>query len=200
MGKMNVSSQALAGELVETGYEGFFFYGDDSAIDDIWDEPGNPERLQALILDDAISWPARFLAAEILFAKKEDFPTPELLPPLAAIYAHALAQTGVSMEDFYLPANIWGFLYELDDPGDAGQHFIDLGEAALPELIPLLDNEDHVLYEGSREATMGNEYNYRIKDFAAFYISKIKDIPIPFQPELEKRDREIEKLKQTLLD
>lgn len=198
--QMNSSHQELADKLVESGYEGLFLYGDESEIDAIWNEPGNPERLQALISDDAISWPARFLAAEILFAKKEDFQTKEMLMPLAAIYAHALAQTGVSTDGAYFPANIWGFLYELDDPGEVGQHFIDLGEAAIPELKSLLDNDDYVLYEGSREATVGNQYNYRIKDFAAFYISKIKHTSIIFHQDLGKRDREIEKLKHTLSD
>ena len=59
----------------------------------------------------------------------------------------------------------------------------------------LEDSNGLILYEGSQEATMGNSYQYRIKDIAAFYLSKITNIPIQFYQDFEKRDAEIERLK-----
>jgi hypothetical protein len=61
---------------------------------------------------------------------------------------------------------------ELDNAGPAGIRFVVLGEAAVPALVRLLDNAGTpLIYDGSKEATVGNADHYRVKDFAAFYLS-----------------------------
>ena len=195
---MDPSLQALADQLIEFGYDGLFLSIDESDLDSIWSKPGGPDRLKELVRTSVLPWQARFLAAEICFARQPDFPPQEALPVLAEIYTTALAQTGVLTGDFYFPANRWGFLYEFDDPGEVGQHLVSLGEAAVPGLVSLLDNNDAVLYEGSREAVVGNEYQFRVKDIAAFYLGKIRHIPVKYYREPKKRNVEIKRLQQLL--
>ena len=50
--------------------------------------------------------------------------------------------------------------------------------------------------DGSKEATVGNGYQYRVKDFAAFYIAKIIDTPIAFHRDPADRDAAIEELRK----
>jgi hypothetical protein len=112
---------------------------------------------------------------------------------IAEVYAHALEQNLTGM------ANSWGLLYELDDAGPVGIRFVMLGEAAVPALVRLLDNAGApLIYDGSKEATVGNAYHYRIKDFAAFYLGRIRRIPVTFHRELAERDQEIARLEQQL--
>jgi hypothetical protein len=80
-----------------------------------------------------------------------------------------------------------------------GKKVISFGKIALPFLVKLLDDDGTVFYEGSKEATIGNAYHYRIKDFAAFYISKITNNPIQFYKNYKDRDREIERLKKRIV-
>jgi len=71
-----------------------------------------------------------------------------------------------------------------------------IGPPALPALTALLDNADlRTDYEGSEEATVGNMARYRVKDFAAFYIAQIKNMPLPFYPDFVRRDEAIAQLK-----
>jgi hypothetical protein len=59
-------------------------------------------------------------------------------------------------------------LYEHDDEGAVGSAFLTIGRTAIPALAKLLDDErTNLKYEGSAEATLGNGYGYRTKDFAA---------------------------------
>lgn len=136
---------------------------------------------------------ARFLACEVLFDKHFTF-VPGVGPAaVAEIYAHALAHnlTGV--------ANSWGLLYEHDDAGPVGIRFVMIGEPAVPALVGLLDDASRPLgYAGGEDATVGNAYGFRVKDFAAFYLGRIKRISVAFHQCLEDRDREISALIQTL--
>ena len=137
----------------------------------------------------------RFLASEVLFQIDKTYPDNDILVVLGEIYSNTLKRSGISNEVDLLPANAWGLLYEDDDVGFIGKRIIHIGNAAVPYLYELLNNEEGVLYEGSEEATIGNSYQYRIKDIAAFYIAKIKNIPITYYKEFDKRDKEIERLK-----
>ena len=62
----------------------------------------------------------------------------------------------------------------------------------------LLNNTGIIFYEGSKEATIGNSLEYRVKDAAAFYIGKIMNIPVKFNQDFDQRDTEIEHLKEKL--
>jgi hypothetical protein len=88
--------------------------------------------------------------------------------------------------------NPWGLPGELD--GDAGRHLVSLGEAAAVALEPLLDDERRVPYWGSQEATWGNSFAFRVKDFAAFFVSAIRGRPYVLHTDPSARDGDIQKL------
>ncbi len=183
-------TSSLADRLMAIGYIGLFQGPDEEALRTLWNEPGVPEALATLAGDPEAPTLARFLAAEILFDKQEKYPPEEQKKQLASVYATALAQ------NFTEAANTWGLPGILG--GLAGEHFEALGGAAIPELASLLDDDRRVYYEGSQEATLGSSYGYRVKDLAAFYISKIRNIPFELDEDPIKRDKEIEKLKSAL--
>ena len=183
-------SSFLARRLMTIGYIGLFQGSDENASDALWKEPGVPDALAALVLDLEAPALARFLAAEIMFNKQATYPPAEQKKQLASVYATALA------ENFAGAANTWGLPDVLD--GLAGEHFLALGEAAIPELTSLLDDERRVYFAGSQEATLGHHYRYRVKDLAAYYISKIRNIPLELDEDPGKRDEAIEKLKSTV--
>src|SRR5690606_14162510 len=141
------------------------------------------------------SMEGKFLAAEILRHYQVAF-EPQHKEDLINAYAYTLKHTSSERGNpVRLNGNVWGLLYNEDDLGDLGQQMVRFGPAAIPALGKLLeDSAGRILYEGSEEALIGNGYRYRIKDFAAFYISKIKNIPVRFHQDLEKRDKEIERL------
>ena len=66
------------------------------------------------------------------------------------------------------------------------------------ELLNLLENEKRVYYAGSEEATLGHHYGYRVKDLAAYYISKIRNIPLELDEDPGKRDEAIGRLKSSV--
>jgi len=184
----------LARKLMTRAYGDFFVLpAHDQTIERIWADPQNRPALNALASDATQPLAARFLAAEVLFARDVTF-TARVGPAVVAdIYAHALAQDLTGM------ANSWGLLYEHGDAGPVGIRFIMLGEPAVPALSRLLDNDaSPLMYSGSKEATVGNGYHYRIKDFAAYYLAQIRRVPIVFHPEPAKRDQEIARLQQRL--
>ncbi|HBE18007.1 MAG TPA: hypothetical protein DEG17_17405 [Cyanobacteria bacterium UBA11149] len=192
---MTSKTSKLAQQLINREYGEFFTYpAHDKTIDAIWNTPGNPEALEALVNDKSAPTEARFLAADILFSRNFTvLLRTDLLEDLANIYAEAL------VNNYTENANSWGLLYEFNQSGPVGNRFLMMGEAALPVLVRLLDNESiSVTYEGSETATIGNMYHFRVKDFAAFYISSITGIPVQFHREIDKRDTEIEKLKSLL--
>ena len=180
-------SSVLANRLMAMGYVELFQASDENGLDTLWKEPGVPEALASLALNLEAPALARFLAAEIMFYRKEAYPPDEQKERLASVYAPALA------ENFTGAANTWGLPDVLD--GSAGGNFLALGEVAIPELTNLLDNDRRVYYEGSQEATLGNRYRYRVEDLAAYYICKIRKIPLELDEDPTKRDEAIEKLK-----
>jgi hypothetical protein len=184
------NTSALANKLMKLGYIELFQGLDETALDILWNEPGAPEALALLAVDPKAPPLARFLAAEILFSKQESYPPEDQKIQLASVYATALA------ENYTGAANTWGFPGILS--GLTGEHFEALGGAAIPELVSIMDDDKRVYYAGSKEATMGNSYGLRVKDLAAFYISKIRNIPFELDEDPHKRDQEIEKLKSAL--
>lgn len=187
---MQDTSSTLIDRLTKLGYVGLFQGQDEAELDALWNENGAPQALDLLAVDPKAPALARFLAAEILFRKDRSYPPQEQKNLLAVIYASALTR------NFTGTANPWGL------PGILGslleEHIETLGEAAVTDLAGLLDDDKRVYYAGSQEATRGNSYGYRVKDLAAFYLSKIKGIPLTMEEDYRKRDKEIEKLKNTL--
>lgn len=181
---------ALANKLMTMGYLELFQGSGEEYIDTLWKVPGVPEILETLTVDPEAPALARFIAAEVLFYQRGAYPLEEQRKQLASVYALALGQ------NFTGAANTWGLPEILD--GLAGVHFVALGEDAIPELKNLLADDKRVYYEGSEEATLGNGYCYRVKDLAAYYISKIRSIPIDLGEDPSRRDKEIQRLKSII--
>ncbi len=186
---MSIDRAELSRTLDDLGYRELFQRLDNEAVDRIWNQDGAPAALAQLALDAKASPQARFLAAEILFAKDPQYPPDSAKATLASVYAIALK------DDFTMMANPWGLPGKLDS---VGRHVVALGEAAVPEMARLLNNTNAASYGGSREATAGNRYHYRVKDIAAYLISQIKGIPYTVGQTPEERDAEIEQLKSQL--
>jgi hypothetical protein len=182
-------SSDLAKELIDLGYVELFMRQDDDSLSAIWTRPDAPARLEELAVGEDAPGLARFLAAEILFRKQKDFPTAAAASPLASVYAKALS------DNFTTMANPWGLPGSLD--GQVAQHFLALGKAALPQLEKLLDNRDEILYGGSKEATVGNSYRFRVKDMAASLIAALAEKQLELDPDPARRDREIETLRSS---
>ncbi len=175
----------LAGRLKALGYSRLFLSLDDAALNSLWHEPRAAEALAVLVSDSGAEIGARFLAAEVLFRKQPGYPVPAETALLAPIYGDALRHAEL--------ANPWGMPGELDGP--AGQHLVAIGRAVAAALVPLLDDARAVIYGGSEEATIGNSYQYRVKDFAAFFIHCISGAPYSVRKTPPERDEEIERLR-----
>jgi hypothetical protein len=171
----------------------FYWPQHDVTIAKIWAEPGNPPQLESIVADPASPGRARLIAAEALFANDIGFLSRVDGRAVAELYADALAK------NYTGHANAWGLLWENDRPGPVGVRFLMLGEAAVPALRGLLDNETLVdWYAGSEEASIGNAAQYRVKDFAAYYLGDIVGRPVPFRRDRAGRDQEIAKLREAL--
>lgn len=99
----------------------------------------------------------RFAAYEVLFAIGGTFDDPGDRRSAARAYATELAN-GESH-------NYWGL------PGEqlsgALRTFAGLGkDAALPALLPLLEDRRALVYEGSQEPTLSEAFGYRVADLA----------------------------------
>jgi hypothetical protein len=186
-----VTKEQLVRELLGATF--FYYPQHELAVERVWSQPGNPAALEALVRDPAAPPKARFLAAEVLFAKDVFFIDRVGRPLVARLYAEALAKR-------YTPhGNAWGLLWEDDGLGEAGGRFLVLGSEAIPALAELLDDDTVVAdYEGSEEATLGNRARYRVKDFAAYYISRIRGEALPVHGDPAARDGEIARLERKL--
>jgi hypothetical protein len=184
----------LVRRLVNDEYGKLFYWPQhDQTIDKIWAEPANHPLLESIVSDQSAPGRARFVAAEVLFTSDLSFLGRVERGQVAEIYARALADNEIGH------ANPWGLLWENDTPGTAGVRFLMLGDAAIPALARLLENGTVVTwYAGSEEATVGNGHRYRIKDFAAYYLSLMVKHPIPFHASPADRDTEIAKLRAAL--
>jgi hypothetical protein len=194
-----MDTDSLEKKLIETGYFGLFLHGNNSLAESIWQNGNNLTSLKQIIQTPTSSLHGKFLAAEMLRQFEVEF-EPRQYEELVDAYLYALKNTSSDRNNpLGLNGNLWGLLNIEDDAGHLGQQIIKFGPAAIPALTELLDDHaGRILYEGSEEAVIGNSYRYRIKDFAAFYISKIKNIPMQFHQDLEKRDKEIERLKKLI--
>jgi hypothetical protein len=174
--------------LEDRGYERLFLAMTDQAIDEVWNRAGGAGGLDAVIGEPLVSSKARYLVAEIRFRKDPAYrPSDPVL--LSRAYADALRAE--------VMANPWGMPgEEIDEP--LARHVIGLGAPAVAAFAPLLSDERPISYSGSKEATAGNEYEMRVKDFAAVFIAKIRNRPLAVDVDPRKRDLEIADLRASL--
>ena len=191
----------LAAKLNKLLYYDLFPSEDNSLFDSIWLNGKNQEALLFIVSQERYNEFVRVLASEILYEKKADYPTPNLKDVLSHIYPKALEIAGNNESRF--SGNLWGFMYHTDkfginDFGILGKHLIEIGKVCIPYLAKRLNNNNLLIYEGSRDATTGNMLKYRVKDAAAYYIGKLANIPVQFYENHADRDAEIERLKEKL--
>ena len=189
------NSDSIITKLVEDKYGDFFNYMiQKEIINTVWAEAGGVPRLKAIVIDENAPLKARFLACEVLLNKEFTFLAHEDVKydRIAAIYTKAMVNNLTGM------ANSWGLLYEYHDVGHIGAAFLILEEEAIPELVKLLNNNKKPFYHGESAATVGNAYRFRIKDFAAYYICRIKNLNCVYHKTRLARDAAIRKLKASL--
>ena len=181
-----------------------FMYMDQSYADTFWNRGLNRSALYEIVVQPHYDDYARVLASEILFYKLKDYPPRGFEDTIGYIYARALYITGDTVHRYRLLGNQWGLMYYDDDNvpdyGILGAHLLVAGKKAVPYLQELLNDNSVLVYEGSKEATVGNALHCRVKDAAAFYIGKIMNIPVDFHDDISEadKDKEIEKLKKAL--
>jgi hypothetical protein len=194
--EMNAQTEtaSFAKKLVAREFGEFFIYPmHDETIENVWSDPRNRQLLDDVLNDPTISHETKFLACEIFFKKDILFMRRHAPEEVAEIYAKALSDNLTGM------ANSWGLLYEHEDDGPVGGAFLTIGRKAIPALAKLLNDERTDLkYQGSVEATLGNQYRYRIKDFAAYYIGRINGTPLHYYADFSDRDEQINTLKKNL--
>jgi hypothetical protein len=184
---------AVVRRLLALGYLELFQRADDREATAL--VRAHAATLHHVIGDPMVDPHARFLAAELLFAHQPGFSPSALGPALADVYARAIGHThGALATGGWVAGNAWGLLYDLEDVGPSGRHLLALGEAAIPALLGLIDRTEVVLYEGSEEATIGNDRAYRVKDVAAYFVARLSGRPLGFHPDPAARDRAIEVL------
>jgi hypothetical protein len=108
----------------------------------------------------------------------------------AEIYSHSLLNS-----TFF---NAWGLPgYQLTATSQA---LIALGDAAIPSLEPLLENQRAAPLSGSQDATTSNVYANRVCDYAWVFIAEIRHQPYTFFENPAKRDLAIKALRRQLND
>ncbi len=193
---MNENISTLAKRLADKGYAALFRdTGHSSQLDSTW-KRFSQQDFEQLVADIHQPPLARFLGSEVLIKKDMTFFSRTNLKALCNVYISALQNnyTG-EMTD-------WGFAKNNDDLGVVGGSFLIFSNNAVSPLIQLLDNNTLVHYE---RPLLGTDIfdsqllqKIRIKDFAALYLSKIKNIPIRFKTTFAERDEEINQLKKRI--
>jgi hypothetical protein len=166
----------------------------DPQVSAVWAEFPDARAYVALVEDVRRPAAVRFAAA--LMLRSEGEAQFKLADP------HAIAQVFAAALQHNLAgyAFSWGWLWA---PGDAlgllGQVFVEIGRPAERALEPLLDDATaRDTYLGSEEATEMAMRRYRVKDFAAFYLARIANRELPWEPDLARRDEQIARLREWL--
>jgi hypothetical protein len=96
--------------------------------------------------------------------------------------------------------NDFGYIGERGEAHDreAGQALLELGDAAVPALRPLLDDLTEAPLEGSEEATLAEELGLRRADFAYRYLARILGREPEFDLRPGTRDDHIARLRAEL--
>lgn len=170
----------LAAYLKSTDYSHLFFMDAYTKGDSIWDSDTTGRVLQIIVADNKVDYCSRFFSAQILFSHSSWVPEGELKKAVADLYARALR------DNFTEVANPWGIP---DDYGDAGKNVVKLGEDAIEAFRPLLHCRKKMFYIGSKTATIGGIYRYRVKDIAANYIIAIKNFRYSLDEKMPLRRR-----------
>jgi hypothetical protein len=145
-------------------------------------------------LIDAVSSRQDHSAYHVLFLLRRSFPEAYRNLP-SAVKAQVLCDALTHLIFF----NDWGYLApDQSHDGEAALALLESGEAALPCLIPLLDESKAAPLFGSEPATLSSVHKYRIKDFVYRYLSQILGREPTFAADPKVRDADIARLKAEL--
>lgn len=92
--------------------------------------------------------------------------------------------------------NAWGLPGEYTSK--SGRHLVSLGRAAIPHLLPYLDDRRRAPIWGSEEATVDAQYQNRVCDHAAVLLAAILGIEYEHVRDPSARDGNILRLKEQL--
>ena len=200
---MTTEKDALANTLTELGYSELFHRATYEQLEEIWDAPENPGKLKALVANEEAEMLPRLLAAEIVFQQDEAAWAKFDPAHLSQIYVAALQGSAGSPSDFAIYGNSWGFMaylesQDIDGTGPLGKRLVRIGKPAIAPLAALLEDENVLMYEGSKEATVGNSLRLRVKDAAAYFIAMIQSEKVKYEEAHSARDEAISALKKRL--
>lgn len=166
----------------------------DPQVAEVWRAFPDPAAYGQLIEDGDRPPGVRFAAALVLrSASAIEFK--RVNPHATAdVFAHALAN---DLAGYAFP---WGTLWAPREPiGALGDIVVELGKPAAPALAALLDDRTpRDRYLGRDEAVAMARRQYRVKDFAAFYLARIAHLELPWEPDLARRDAAIEHMRHEL--
>ena len=193
---MSEDAFSLAQMLTNVGYSALFKEaGHEQSLGEIWISASQLD-FETLVADTKAPLLARFLSSQILLSKDMTFFARTNLDSLSDVYIQAM------LGNYTKTMSDWGFLYSNEDMGIVGSVFLVFGDRSAPQLINLLCDETVVDYERAFPDVSGFDQTrlqkVRIKDFAALYLSKIKNLPIELKVAFQERDKEIIKLKNRL--
>jgi hypothetical protein len=155
--------------------------------------PNVSSHLLEIALADDCEQEVRFKAFESYFELASQ--TPDGLPDDAARAAMASVYAGVLASGTY--PNRWGLPYDVTSSATS-RRLMALGEHATRKLVPILDDDRPLPYEGSEEATIASMHRLRYKDLAAGLLAAMRAVPFPDQADPARRDATIAALRATL--
>jgi hypothetical protein len=130
----------------------------------------------------------------LLCALREQYPATYFSIPNRSkvlVLSSALSHSEVSYD--------WGTMYPPDQgiEGECGEAIVAIGRAALPFLVPILDDTTLITAAGSGGmGSIATKYKYRRADYAYRFICVILKREFLFDPDPQVRDTRIEKLKE----
>jgi hypothetical protein len=181
-----MSTDGLASTLDKLSYGELFLRLDDVTQRQVWSTPGAESDLRAIVLDPHKSARARFLAAELLATRSKGLAKGVPADVVAKVYIQGLRSGASQM------ANPWGL------PGSTGplsERVVALGKAATAPLLEALNDPEPMVYGGSREASIGNSYGWRVKDQAASLLAALRGERLDPDRDPRKRDEAIAALR-----
>ena len=185
------TNESIMKALEEISLEGLFgeLFEQKTYNEFIEKEQPKPAILQSIVEDGAVSHRIRLAALGVLYyldgAVYDGIGAEVKAMILAMMLSH----------DYFSSQDLFGKLWYNDDAGILGDRIIQQGEVAVKFLAKSLEDERiWSSYYGSEEATVMSMRQYRVKDFAAFYIAKIKDYPLQYAQNLSERDSSIAKM------
>jgi hypothetical protein len=160
---------------------------------ELWADGARKKDAMAIVESESLGDKLRFHAL-LTILMRDSVAAQEILPHTrATILCAAIAG------DFLEYDEHWGRLWQGGSIGILGGMVVECGESAISPLKGLLENNTpKSSYLGSEEATEMAIRHYRLKDFAAYYIAKIRAYELPWQPVLGDRDAAIEAMRKAL--